>query len=44
MLKGNIPEVYWPNMLVMFVMMIAAVLVSARRFARHSTDRCKNSP
>jgi ABC-2 type transport system permease protein len=32
MLKGNIPEIFWPNMLILFIFMIATVIISARRF------------
>ena len=32
MLKGSVPEVYWPNVLVLSSMMIAAVFAAARRF------------
>jgi len=32
MLKGNIPEVYWPNILVLYLMMTAAVFTAAKRF------------
>ena len=32
MLKGNIPELYWPNLAVLFVMTAAVVYVCARRF------------
>jgi ABC-2 type transport system permease protein len=32
MLKGGIPEVYWPNLLVLSSMMVAAVFAASRRF------------
>jgi ABC-2 type transport system permease protein len=32
MLKGNVPELFWPNLAVLFVMTVIAVVVSARRF------------
>jgi hypothetical protein len=32
MLKGNIPEVFWPNVLALYLMMTAAVFTAAKRF------------
>lgn len=32
MLKGGIPQLYWPNLAVMFAMLVAVVLVAAKRF------------
>jgi ABC-2 type transport system permease protein len=32
MLKGGVPELYWPNVAVLFMMLVAAVLIAAKRF------------
>jgi len=32
MLKGNIPELYWTNIAVLFLMTVTTVLIAARRF------------